>query len=109
MIGETALQKNGLTAAVISHNENNTVDIQFQDGTVVKNQSYAKFRIGQVHYPIRDYTGLSGTDKYGNHFNIMMYNGRNNMDVMFNGYEMRYNIKESDLGISLYKLANGQR
>lgn len=29
MIGETALQKNGLTATVISHNENNTVDIQF--------------------------------------------------------------------------------
>ena len=31
------------------------------------------------------------------------------MGVMFNGHEMRCNIKESDLGISLYKLANGQR
>lgn len=29
--------------------------------------------------------------------------------VMFNGYEMGCNIKESDLGISLYKLANRQR
>lgn len=72
--------------------KNNIVDIQFQDGTVVKNQSYTKFCIGQVHYTIMDYTGLSGTDKYGNHFTIM-----------------RYNIKESDLGISLYKLANRQR
>ena len=43
MIGETALQKNGLAATIISHNENNTVDIEFQDETVVKNQSYAKF------------------------------------------------------------------
>ena len=39
-------RKNGLIATVISHNENNTADIQFQDGTVVKNQSYAKFHTG---------------------------------------------------------------
>ena len=70
MLGETAIQKNGSSATVISHNENNTVDIQFQDGTIVKNQSYVKFKTGQIHYPIRDYTGLSGTDKYGNHFTV---------------------------------------
>lgn len=109
LTGQTAMQACGLSATVIKCNDNNTVDVRFKDGTVVRNQSFKKFMEGKVHYPIRDYTGLSGTDKYGNHFIIMKFSGRNNMDVLFNGYDMRYNIKEADLGINLYRLANRHR
>lgn len=103
------MQACGLQATVIKCNDNNTVDVRFKDGTIVRNQSFRKINKGQIHYPIRDYTGLSGTDKYGNHCIITRFSGRSNMDVLFNGYDMRYNIKVADLGINLYRLANRQR
>ena len=109
LTGQTAMQACGLQATVIKCNDNNTIDVRFKDWTIVRNQSFKRFMEGQVHYPIRDYTGLSGTDKYENHFTIISYDGHNNMNVRLNGYEMRHNIKEFDLEISLYRLVNIQR
>lgn len=43
LTGQTAMQACGLSATVIKCNDNNTVDVRFKDGTIVRNQSIKKF------------------------------------------------------------------
>ncbi len=50
-IGQTKLQKNGMSATVIRYGNRNDADVQFEDGTVVEHIRIIKWEIGNVRYP----------------------------------------------------------
>ena len=49
--GETSVSKTGLKMTIISDKFGQSVDVQFEDGTVVKNVNYCNFTSGAVVHP----------------------------------------------------------
>ena len=49
--GETNIATNRQTMTIIEYRNNNDIDIQFEDGTVVKNKSYNNFKKGKIKNP----------------------------------------------------------
>ena len=50
-IGQTKIQKNGMSATVIKYGGCNDADVQFEDGTVVEHIRIAKWVYGNVRHP----------------------------------------------------------
>lgn len=72
--GETNYARNGQLMTIIEYNGYKDVSIQFEDGTIVLNQRYEKFKKGEVvnpnnkiiaHTSINEYTMLYYLSKYG--------------------------------------------
>ena len=56
-IGETNIAKNGMKMTIIAYRSHNDIDVQFEDGKIVKNSTYYKFNkkinIQNSHFPMR--------------------------------------------------------
>ena len=50
-IGETSIAKNGQKMTLIAWNAYSSVDIQFEDGTIVEHTQYQHFKNGYVKNP----------------------------------------------------------
>ena len=53
-IGQTAVAKNGMSMTVIDWRNARDVDIQFEDGTVVKHKAFGNFQKGYIAHPNQD-------------------------------------------------------
>lgn len=51
-LGQKNKMRCGLIATIIKYNSANDIDIQFEDGVVVKNKSYDCFNKGKIQHPI---------------------------------------------------------
>ena len=49
--GEINIAKNGQTITIIGYRRNDDIDVQFEDGTIVKNKSYDNFKKGKIKFP----------------------------------------------------------
>jgi hypothetical protein len=50
-LGETLKALNGQSMKIIGYNKSDDIDIEFEDGTVVRNRCYNNFRSGEVRNP----------------------------------------------------------
>ena len=85
-IGETSITKNNLKMTIIAYRKNNDIDIQFEDGTIVKHKSYACFLEGSIEYPeylIKNRIGEISTAKNGMKMTIIAYRKNNDIDIQF--------------------------
>lgn len=57
-IGETNRATNGMLMKIIEYRSNTDIDIQFEDGKVVKNKTYNNFKKGYIKYPIKSFSNM---------------------------------------------------
>lgn len=50
-LGETNTMKNGLSASIVRYKSSAEIDVQFEDGIIVKHRSYFRFQVGSIGYP----------------------------------------------------------
>ena len=48
---ETNIANNGQVMTIIGYINGNDIDIQFEDGTIVKNRTYRRFKEGKIKNP----------------------------------------------------------
>ncbi len=65
IIGEINTSLNGLRMIIIASRNDNDLDVQFEDGTIVKNKTYALFSKGEIIYP--KFVGGDGNYKENSH------------------------------------------
>ena len=81
-VGEEVKAKNGLRMKIIAYRNANDIDVQFENGVIVKNKTYVAFKKGQI--------GLSGsrvgevsTANNGMKMKIIEYRSFSDIDVQF--------------------------
>lgn len=90
--GETNIANNGMKMTIIAYRKNNDIDIQFEDGTIVYNKQYGKFKTGNIRYPaITNRIGETRIMKCGLKATIIKYNDSNNIDIKFEDNVIVYN------------------
>ena len=50
-VGESNIANNGQTMTIIEYRNSNDIDIQFEDGTIVKNKGYKDFKKRMIKNP----------------------------------------------------------
>ena len=79
-IGETKKAKNGQTMTIIGYRSSQDMDVQFEDGTIVKNTRYDNFRNGSIkNYNAR--IGETSISSKGQKMTIIAYRGCNDLDI----------------------------
>ncbi len=80
-IGETNRAANGMLITIIAYRESKDIDIQFEDGTIVRNRCISDFNRGLIKYPTKlKYIGSENINKQGRHMKIIDY--KNNKEVI---------------------------
>ena len=96
-IGETNTANNGMVITIIAYRRSDDIDIQFDDGTIVKHRTYYNFRHGSVQHP--DYSkttqyahnqsqaidrlGQIRTNKQGLKMTLIAYRNSTSCDIQF--------------------------
>lgn len=55
--GETSIASNGMSMKIIAYRGCNDIDVEFEDGVIVKNKAYRSFRTGRIKHPTASYLG----------------------------------------------------
>ena len=84
-LGESNIANNGQTMTIIEYRKYNDIDIQFEDGTIVKHKSYSKFKEGKIKNPnyIQNRLGESNIANNEQTMTIIEYRNFNDIDVQF--------------------------
>lgn len=82
-VGEEGKANNGMLIKIIAYRGCYDVDIQFEDGTIVRNKSYSCFKKGAIGYPQIDRVGEENTASNGMSMKIIAYRAYNDIDVQF--------------------------
>ena len=56
-INKTQKMKNGMKATIIAYRKSDDIDVQFEDGTIVKHKSYQHFTQGHIRNTNFKYIG----------------------------------------------------
>jgi hypothetical protein len=80
--GEIRENNQGLKMTIIEYRNNLNIDIQFEDGTVVKHKCYNDFKNGTIAYPINR-IGETNINNQGLKMTIIKYKRYDNIDVQF--------------------------
>lgn len=87
--GEVNIAKNGQKMTVIACRLSNDIDVQFEDGTIVKNKTWQCFKVGSIGHPnINSLTkikriGETNIAKNGQKMTIIAYRNSSDIDVKF--------------------------
>ncbi len=88
--------KNGMKATIIRYKSSAELDIQFEDGIIVKNKTYQSFQKGMIGHPstlhkckIKDRTGETNIMFNGMKASIINYRSSNDIDVRFEDGSLR--------------------
>ena len=80
-IGETNRATNGMLITIIAYRKSKDIDVQFEDGTIVRNKCIGDFNRGLIKYPTKlKYIGSENINKQGRHMKIIEY--KNNKEVI---------------------------
>ena len=88
-IGETRIAKNGQTMTIIKYRNSKDIDIQFEDGTIVKNKRYSNFKNGRIrnsnlsNIRIKNRIGETNVAHNGQIMTIITYRNANDIDIQF--------------------------
>lgn len=86
---ETIKNNKGLDIKIIRYSNSHDIDVQFKDGTVVKNRSYYEFKNGTINYPVENINlktyrlGETKLSNCGMNMTIIRYGGTQDIDVQF--------------------------
>ena len=67
---------------IIAYRNYADIDVQFEDGTIVKNREYAKFKIGQIRN-LNVHIGETNVSKKGQKMTIIGWSNCNHIDIKF--------------------------
>ena len=89
--GEVNIAKNGQRMTIIEYRNANDIDIQFEDGTIVKHRQYTSFKKGTIQNPNfnkilklkNNRKGETNTANNGQVMTIVEYRNVYDIDVMF--------------------------
>lgn len=77
---ETNIANNGQVMTIIEYRRNDDIDIQFEDGTIIKNRSYDNFKKGKIKFPnIKN--RIEETNIASNEQTMTIIDYRNNQDI----------------------------
>ena len=87
-VGQTNKAKNGLMMTIIAYRSNLDIDIQFEDGVIVKNKNMNHFRKGNIRHPnincqFKDRTNEKQTSTDGINMTITDYAGSTDCTIQF--------------------------
>ena len=83
-VGEIVIANNGMKMKIVEYRNANDIDVQFENGVIVKNKSYANFRKGQIGLACSE--GREGEEKVANNgmkMKIIAYKNADDIDVQF--------------------------
>ena len=108
-VGETSLAKNGQMMKIINYENAHNLEVEFEDGTVVKNKSYKCFKSGSISNPnFNPYKSIVGK-KYKlknseEEFEVVEYKNAKEVIIKFdNGFIRHTSIKSIKEGIAMAK------
>lgn len=82
--GETKRAINGMLMTIIEYRKSNDIDIQFEDGTIVRNRTISDFNRGLIKYPTKlKYIGNENINKQGRHMKIVDYKNNKEVTIQF--------------------------
>lgn len=82
--GETKRAVNGMLMTIIEYRKSNDIDIQFEDGTIVRNRTISDFNRGLIKYPTKlKYIGNENINKQGRHMKIVDYKNNKEVTIQF--------------------------
>jgi hypothetical protein len=92
-IGETKKANSGMKMTIIAYRSYTDIDVQFEDGTIIKNRSYREFKKGSIKHPnitnviqyrnTNNRCGKSNLAKCGMKMTIIRYGNVHDIDVQF--------------------------
>lgn len=84
-IGEVSQSSKGQKMVLIAYRSANDIDVEFEDGTIVKNKKYAKFKAGLINNPNLYIDRFNETciNKQGQKMTIIVYRSSKDIDVQF--------------------------
>lgn len=104
-IGDSMMQKRGMKATIIEVVDANHIDVEFEDGTIVRNRKYNDFLNGVIANPKlppfrkgrrEDRLGERRTMKNGKQAEIVRYGGANDIDLQWEDGTISKNKKYSN-------------
>ena len=104
-IGQTKRMKCGIKATVTAYRTFQDIDIQFEDGTVIQNVSFERFKKGVIGKTPKltetDYINSTNTMNNGLKVTIITYRGSNDIDVQFEDGVIREHTSVGDFNRGL--------
>lgn len=82
-VGETVSARNGMKLTIIEYRNAGDIDVQFEDGTIVKNRRYTEFISKCIGYPRPCRIGEKMIANNGMEMQIIAYHNSRNIDVQF--------------------------
>lgn len=83
-VGEIVIANNGMKMKIVEYRNANDIDVQFENGVIVKNKSYTNFRKGQIGLACPE--GRVREEKVANNgmkMKIIAYKNADDIDVQF--------------------------
>lgn len=101
--GETTIASNGQEVKILNYRGYDDIDVQFEDGTIVNNQSYAAFRYGYIQNPLlhrqNTYVGRKVLNNNGQIMEIIKYDTNLKVLVRFeDGFETECALSQFERG-----------
>ena len=83
--GMTLMMNCGMKATIIAYHNSNNIDVQFEDGTIVKHRQFGNFQKGEIANPnqVKERKGMSLTMNCGMKATILEYRNRKDIDIQF--------------------------
>ena len=85
-VGETSTTNKGQKMTIVAYRCANDIDIQFEDGTIVKGRNYGNFKRGNIRNPKARGVERLGEEKYaynGQRMKIIAYRSSVDIDIQF--------------------------
>lgn len=82
-IGKVSKSNSGLNVTIIRYTSYRDIDIQFDDGTIVKHKDYGSFLRGEIAYPQSKRLGERKISNSGMLMTIIAYRNSNDIDIQF--------------------------
>ena len=89
-IGETNVANNGLKMKIVAYRNSRSIDVEFENGTIVNDVRYNSFLKGAILCPgtkkkprVKDRTGECNTSVEGQKMKIVAYRNAEDIDVLF--------------------------
>lgn len=99
-VGETSVSTAGQSMKIIVYRNAQDLDVQFEDGMIVKHRTYRRFKDGQIANPnlrqvhpkqVKELVGEQKLNKYGELMTIISRHG-DRIDVQFENGKIRRNV-----------------
>ena len=81
-IGETNIANNGMKMTIIAYRKSEDIDVQFENGCVVKHKTYSNFKNGQIYMKINR-VGETNIANNGMKMTIIAYRRSEDIDIQF--------------------------